>query len=482
MNTYAQERIKKINNLKEAGINPYPYSFERTISAEDFTTHYSYVEKGCKAFQHETLAGRVMAIRKMGKTLFVDIQDQWESLQCYIKCDEMNPKESIAVNNLDLGDFIGVRGVAFRTKVGELSIFCERLQILSKGIAPLPDKFHGVKDVELKYRNRHLDLISDRDVRMRFVVRSKIISAIRKFLEGRGFLEVETPTLQPIYGGANARPFITHHNALDMELFMKISPELYLKRLVVGGLEKVFEIGKSFRNEGIDRSHNPEFTMLEWYESYTDYRHQMEQVESLVTGLVQLIKGTTMFEYRGRVLDFSIPWKRLSVYQGIRDYTMIDPDVATEDEIFAELQSFDQSAEHDSKGKMLMRLFELSVEPNLWQPTFVTDHPVEVSPLTKRHRYHRELVERFEPFIAGMEIGNSYSELNDPIEQRLRLEAQQREREFDDEIAPLDESFLSAIETGMPPTGGVGIGIDRLVMLLTDSASIRDVILFPTLR
>ncbi|MCK5882591.1 MAG: lysine--tRNA ligase [Bacteriovoracaceae bacterium] len=479
MNSYALERIKKITNLRDAGINPYPYSFDKTISAEDFNIHYSFVEIGTKGEQVESLAGRVMAIRKVGKAYFLDVQDQWESLQVYLKCEEIPPRNQLSLNNLDIGDFVGVRGVAFRTKLGELSLYANELIILSKGLTPLPEKFHGPRNMDLRLKNRHLDLIANQKSKETFITRSKIISGLRNFLEGRGFIEVETPILQPIYGGASARPFSTHHSAFNTELFMKISPELYLKKLVVGGFEKVFEIGKSFRNEGVDRTHNPEFTMLEWYEAYTDYNYQIQQFESLITGLVQATKGTLVFNYQGRELNFSLPWRRLSVYEGVRQYTMIDPDIASCDEVFAELQSFEKNAEQDSKGKMVMRIFELAVEPHLWQPTFVTDHPVEVSPLAKSHRQHRDLVERFEPFVAGMEIGNSYSELNDPVEQRIRLEDQQREREFDSGIAPLDESFLSAIDTAMPPTSGVGLGIDRLVMLLTDSPSIRDVILFP---
>lgn len=363
--------------------------------------------------------------------------------------------------------------------------------MLTKTLEPLPEKFHGIADVEIKYRHRHLDLISDPDSRKVFETRSKIIREIRSFLDAKGFLEVETPVLQPIYGGAAAYPFSTHHRALDMKLYMKISPELYLKRLVVGGFEKVYEIGKNFRNEGIDRTHNPEFTMLEWYEAYTDYNYQMTQFEELISKLALKITGSMKVSFQGKEIDFTPPWRRLTIMDGIREYAKVDPEKISDEALAAELKKHPDvyskvfGADGKAKvarGEMLARLFEVTVEEHLWQPTFVMDHPVEISPLTKKHRHTAGLVERFEPFVACMEIGNSYSELNDPEEQYARLKEQEEKRVVDEEAQPMDEDFIHAIDTGMPPTGGVGIGIERIVMILTDCPSIRDIILFPTMK
>jgi lysyl-tRNA synthetase class 2 len=355
--------------------------------------------------------------------------------------------------------------------------------MLCKSLEVLPEKFHGISDVEIKYRHRHLDLIADPDSRKIFETRSKIIREIRNFLDARGFLEVETPVLQPIYGGAAAHPFQTHHRALDMKLFLKISPELYLKRLIVGGFEKVYEIGKNFRNEGIDRSHNPEFTMLEWYEAYTDYDYQLKQFEDLVSQLALKITGSMKVMYQGKEVDFTPPWRRLTVYDGLREYAKVEPNAIDEEELFRMLkQKGSDLKKPSSKGEMLMELFERTVEEHLWQPTFVMDHPVEISPLTKAHRRQVGLVERFEPFAACMEIGNAYSELNDPEDQLTRLKEQEAKRLVDEEAQPMDEDFIHAIEVGMPPTGGVGLGVERIVMILTNCHSIRDILFFPTMR
>ncbi|HEX4925434.1 MAG TPA: lysine--tRNA ligase, partial [Bdellovibrionales bacterium] len=357
------------------------------------------------------------------------------------------------------------------------------LEILCKTLEPLPEKYHGLTDTELKYRYRHLDLIMDPDSRKVFEMRSKIIREIRNFLDGRGFLEVETPILQPIYGGAAAKPFVTHHNALDMKLYMKISPELYLKRLIVGGFEKVYDMNKNFRNEGIDRSHNPEFTMVEWYEAYTDYNYQMKQFEELVAHVAKAVTGSSKVSYQGKEVDFTPPWRRLKVKDGIKEYGGVDVDKLSDDQLFEALKKAGYEEKRPlTRGAMIMAMFEHTVEKHLWQPTFVMDFPVEISPLTKMHRTEKGLVERFEPIACHMEIGNSYSELNDPEDQLARLKEQEAQRVVNEEAQPMDEDFMHAIDVGMPPTGGVGLGVERIVMILTDRPSIRDIILFPTMK
>ncbi len=492
-NPLRAEKRKKLHALKEKGINPFPYSFERNAKIQDLIREYaSVLNAGDKKLEtHFKIAGRLMTLRSMGKASFFNVQDQTGSLQIYIKPEELNEIGQESFKWIDLGDIVGVEGYIFKTQKGELSLHCKSFEILTKTLEPLPEKFHGIADVEIKYRHRHLDLISDADSRNVFITRSKIIREIRNFLDSKGFLEVETPVLQPIYGGAAAFPFSTHHRALDMKLFMKISPELYLKRLIVGGMEKVYEIGKNFRNEGIDRTHNPEFTMLEYYEAYTDYNYQMKQFEELVSTLAIKITGSTKVIYQGKEIDFTPPWRRLTIMDGLKEYAKIDGETISEEALLAELKRHpdvyhkvvdSQGKAKVSKGEMLIRLFEATVEEHLWQPTFVMDHPVEISPLTKAHRTKKGLVERFEPFAACMEIGNAYSELNDPEEQFDRLKEQEAKRVVDEEAQPMDEDFIHAIDTGMPPTGGVGLGIERIVMILTDRPSIRDIILFPTMK
>ncbi len=491
-NPLRAEKRKKLHELKKAGIDPFPYSFDRSSSCkkvfDDFDTKTQPGQK--LETELHSLAGRVMTLRQMGKASFFNLQDQSGSLQIYIKTEELSADQKKMFDLLDLGDIVGVKGFVFKTQKGELSLYCKSFEILTKTLEPLPEKFHGIQDVEIKYRHRHLDLISDENSRKVFATRVKIIKEIRNFLDARGFMEVETPVLQPIYGGAAAFPFSTHHRALDMKLFLKISPELYLKRLIVGGFEKVYEIAKNFRNEGIDRSHNPEFTMLEWYEAYTDYNYQLKQFEDLVSHLALLITGSYKVEYQNKVVDFTPPWRRLTVYDGIREYAKVDPEKITIEDLVKELKKHKVEIEWDKKtdspvqnrAELLMELFEVTVEEHLWHPTFVMDHPVEISPLTKKHRSSKGLVERFEPFAAGMEIGNAYSELNDPEEQFERLKEQESKRVVDEEAQPMDEDFMHAIDTGMPPTGGVGLGIERIVMILTNQASIRDIILFPTMK
>ncbi len=483
-NPIKAEKRKKLHTLKEKGINPYPYSFDKTIHIEKLIADYSNLVAGEK--KTETLfriAGRLMTLRMMGKASFFNILDQSGSLQCYVKVEELNEKDRISFDLIDLGDIVGLEGYIFKSQKGELSLYVQKFQVLTKTLEPLPEKFHGIQDVEIKYRHRHLDLISDEESRKVFITRGKIIKAIKKFLDDRGFMEVETPVLQPLYGGAAAHPFTTHHRALDMKLYMKISPELYLKRLIVGGFEKVYEVGKNFRNEGIDRSHNPEFTMLEFYEAYTDYNYQMKQFEDLVSSVCKEINGSTKMMYQGKEIDFATPWRRLTVMDGIKEYAKINPDdVQALDDYLKKNSDKPVKLENLSTGEKQMKVFEIAAEPHLWQPTIVMDHPVEISPLTKIHRSNNKLVERFEPFAACMEIGNSYSELNDPEEQRARLKDQESKRGVDEEAHPMDEDFLHAIETGMPPTGGVGLGIERIVMILTDRPSIRDIIFFPTMK
>ncbi len=483
-NPIKAEKRKKLHAMRDKGINPYPYTFDKNIHIEKLITDYADLQAGEKKTETNfKIAGRLMTLRMMGKASFFNIQDVTGSIQCYIKVEELTDMDRATFDLIDLGDIVGLEGYIFKSQKGELSLYVQKFQVLTKTLEPLPEKFHGIQDVEIKYRHRHLDLISDVDSRKVFVIRGKIIKSIKKFLDDRGFMEVETPVLQPLYGGAAAHPFTTHHRALDMKLYMKISPELYLKRLVVGGFEKVYEIGKNFRNEGIDRSHNPEFTMLEFYEAYTDYNYQMKQFEDLVAQVCMDIHGTTKMIYQEKEIDFKTPWRRLTVMDGIKQYAEINPDdVSALDAYLKKNSDKPVKLENLSTGEKQMKVFEIAAEPHLWQPTIVMDHPVEISPLTKIHRSNNKLVERFEPFAACMEIGNSYSELNDPEEQRARLKDQESKRGVDEEAHPMDEDFLHAIETGMPPTGGVGLGIERIVMIITDRPSIRDIIFFPTMK
>lgn len=483
-NPLKAEKRKKLHDLREKGVNPYPHNFSPTHQKSDFDGKFDDVEAGGQLEdQVVIMAGRLMTRRDMGKAAFFNIQDESGSMQIYLKLAELPEKDLESFNHSDIGDIVGVKGFLFKTKKGQLSVRASEYTMLCKTLEPLPEKYHGIADIEIKYRYRHLDLIMDPKVREVFKTRSKIIREVRNFLDARGFLEVETPVLQPIYGGASAFPFETHHRALDMKLFMKISPELYLKRLIVGGFNKVFEIGKSFRNEGIDRSHNPEFTLLEFYETYTDYNYQMEQFEEMISTIAKNVTGSMRVTYQEKEINFAPPWRRLSVMDGVKEYAGFNPDDLSDDELFDKIKSFGSEMKKKGlRGEMIMEAFELKAEPEIFQPTFIIDHPIEISPLTKEHRTTPGLVERFEPFCAGMEIGNAYTELNDPEEQRRRLEIQDRKRADDEEAQPMDEDFLHAIEVGMPPTGGVGIGLERIVMLLTDQSSIKDILFFPTMK
>jgi lysyl-tRNA synthetase class 2 len=482
--TVDQQKLQKLNALREMGVNPYPYSFDKNITAEEIHEKYDYIKVGEKIEDKEyKIAGRIMLRRKMGKAAFMDILDETGRMQVYIQKPELTEQEVAIFSNLDLGDIIGVTGYVFRTQMGELSVHCKKFELLAKSVATLPEKFHGLADVELKYRQRFVDLIMDENVRETFKKRGIILREIRNFLDDRGFMEVETPTLQPIYGGAAAYPFTTHHRDLDITLYMRVATELYLKRLTVGGFEKVYEIGKNFRNEGIDTTHNPEYTCVEWYEAYTDYNYQMEQFEKLVEYLAIKATGGTEFTYQGNKINVKAPWKRLSVYDGLKQCAKIDPEKISKADLIKEIRKYtDKVEEKKSHGELLMELFDETVEEKLIQPTFVIDHPAEVSPLAKVNRKNPKLVERFEAYISGMEVVNAYSELNDPEDQAVRLAEQEANREIDEEAQPMDKNFLHAIEIGMPPTGGVGVGVDRLVMLMTDNKSIRDVLLFPTMK
>ena len=478
-------RIEKAETLLRDGVACYPYGFEQTATVADVRAHFDGVGHE-PADERLGLAGRLYTVRNHGKTVFADLGDETGRIQLYIRKNDLGD-EAFArfVGQIDRGDIVGVRGRPFRTRVGELSLWVDDLVLLCKALIDLPEKFHGLKDTEKRYRQRYLDLVMNEQVRATFQTRSRILSAIRSFLSDRGFLEFETPTLQPIYGGANARPFTTLHNYLDQTLFLRIAPELYLKRLVVGGFERVFEISKNFRNEDIDTSHNPEFTMVEAYEAYRDYREMMDLTEDLVSTLVREIHGSTTLVYGETTLEFARPWRRMSMEEAVREYAGIDVlDLPLEElaRIAAE-HGIPDCATATNQREHLILFFEFFVEERLIQPTFIHDFPVENSPLAKRHREKEGFTERFELFINGMEIANGFSELNDPRDQLERLRAQDRRRlEGDLEAQMVDMDFITALGLGMPPTGGVGIGIDRLVMLLTGHASIKEVILFPSMR
>ena len=484
-NSLKLEKIKKYEALKELKLNGFSHNYKPNFRAQDLFDKYSHLKEGEVLEKDKVvLAGRLMTFRKMGKASFFHLQDSSGKIQAYIRPGELSEDSQNFFKNLDIGDIVGIKGYIFKTRKGELSVHCENFCILCKSIEILPEKFHGLTDVEVRYRQRHLDLIMSPEKKEVFKKRSLIIKEIRNYLDSEGFLEVETPILQPHYGGAHAEPFETHHNSLDMRLYMKISPELYLKRIIVGGFDKIYDLGRNFRNEGIDRTHNPEFTMLEYYEAYTDYKDQMKRVEELFCHVIKSIKNQKLcFSYQGRMLDFTPPWKRLTLKEAIKEYGGFCVDDMTDEDLFHKIKSLGSEMKNPlSKGEMMVEAFELCAESQIWNPTIIYDFPVEVSPLTKTHRDDPVLVERFEPIVAGMELGNSYTELNDPIEQRKKLENQKRWTGTSKETQVVDEDFLKALEMGMPPTGGVGIGVERLVMLLTDSASIRDILFFPTMK
>lgn len=482
-----QIRRNKLDELRALGIDPFGTKFNRTHEAGDILAQYADLSK--EELEERaievSLAGRIMQKRGMGKASFAHLQDLSGKIQIYVREDTVPGNKFQAFDLLDIGDLVGVTGVVFKTKTGETSVKVKDLEVLTKSLLPLPDKFHGLKDVETRYRQRYVDLIVNPDVQKTFITRSRIIQSMRRYLDDRGYLEVETPTLHAIAGGAAARPFITHHNALDMQLYMRIAIELHLKRLIVGGLEKVYEIGRVYRNEGISTRHNPEFTMIELYEAYADYEDIMRLTEELIAHIAQEVLGTKKIMYQGQEVDLTPPWRRVSMTELVREAVGVDFTAQMSDEEAHRLAKEHKVPvePHMSFGHIVNAFFETFVEHTLIQPTFVTGHPVAISPLAKKKESDPRFTDRFELFIVAREHANAFTELNDPIDQRQRFEAQLEEKEAgNDEAHEMDEDFIRALEYGMPPTGGLGIGIDRLVMLLTDAPSIRDVLLFPHMR
>jgi lysyl-tRNA synthetase class 2 len=487
LNDILLQRREKLKELREGGQNPFANDFPVSHGTADVLDAHADDDaealEGCETLYR--IAGRIMARRDFGKAAFIQIQDRGGRLQVYVARDKVGEDAFEVFRKLDLGDVVGISGRPFRTKTGELSLRAEEIRLLTKSLRPLPEKWHGLTDVETRYRQRYLDLMVNPEVRDVFLKRSRIIGLIRDFMRERGFLEVETPMMQPVAGGAPARPFKTYHNTLKMDLFLRIAPELYLKRLVVGGLERVFEINRNFRNEGISIQHNPEFTMMEFYQAYATYEDLMDFTEELICSVASDVCGTLNLNYGGKDVDLSPPWKRLTFKQSIVEYGKVSEDVL-EDRIRALEYARSLGLDLDSRmglGKILTEIFDEVVEPHLWHPTFITQYPTEVSPLSRKNDSDPEVVDRFKLFIVGRELANAFNELNDPLDQRERFEQQLAEKEAGDEEAhAMDDDYVRALEFGLPPTAGEGIGIDRLIMLLTDSASIRDVILFPQLR
>ena len=482
-----QQRLDKLHLLQEKGVRPFGTSFSTTHTVEMIVQTYSSLPKeeleatpvSC------TVAGRITAIRRFGKAAFMGIQEEGHRLQIYLKKDVLGDQVYELCQHLDLGDWIGAEGQLFRTKTDELTVEVRTLTFLTKGLRPLPEKWHGLTDIETRYRQRYVDLIANPTVHQVFRTRSRIISTIRAFLTDRGFLEVETPMMHPIPGGATARPFVTHHNTLDIDLYLRVAPELYLKRLIVGGFRRVFEINRNFRNEGISTIHNPEFTMLEFYQAYADFHDLMDLTEQLFHQLAMNVCGNSTLDYQGQAINLEPPWSRLSYFDSIVKVNNLDTAVLSNHDAARDAAKTlgVTVPPKSSHVDLLIYLFEETVEPTLIQPTFITDFPIEISPLARQNESNPSLTDRFELFIGGRELANGFSELNDPIDQRKRFEAQVALRDAGDEEAQFfDEDFVRALEYGMPPTAGEGIGIDRLVMLLTNQASIRDVILFPQLR
>jgi len=483
---FLHERLRKLDELIRDGINPYPSTFRVTHDAGDLTNRFGTADDATlTAVTPLALAGRVLSLRGHGKASFAHIQDRTGKIQIYVRQEAVGESAYRLFRQIDVGDFLGVRGRLFRTRTGELTVHVESLDLLAKSLRPLPDKWHGLSDVEVRYRQRYVDLIANPPVAELFRKRARTIAEMRRFFDERGFLEVETPMMHPIPGGAAARPFITHHHALGIDLYMRIAPELHLKRCVVGGFERVYEINRNFRNEGLSTQHNPEFTMLEFYQAYADYRDLMALTEELLPRIVRLVCGSDAISYRGHAISFAPPWPRLSLEDALVKIGGLSPEeVRTEEGLQAAAESSGIPIKSAwGWAKLLVELFEARVEGQLIQPTFVTDFPAELSPLAKARTDDPRYAQRFELFVAGLEVANAYTELNDPREQRRRLEVQARARAAGDEEAhSMDEDFLRALEYGMPPTAGEGVGVDRLVMLLTDAPSIRDVILFPLLK
>jgi len=476
-------RREKLEEFRSRGMDPFPYNYDKTHSAAEILNKFKELKEGEESAEEVSIAGRVMTKRGHGKASFAHLQDETGRIQIYGKVDVLGEEKYELYQKLDLGDFIGVKGKVFKTKTGEVTVRTHNFSLLCKSLHPLPEKWHGLQDKEVRYRERYLDLIVNPEVKAVFLKRFKIISFIRKFLEERGFLEVETPVLHILQGGAAAKPFETFHDALDMPLFMRIAPELYLKRLIVGGFEKVFEMGRVFRNEGMSFKHNPEYTILEVYQAYADYNDVMKLTEALIETVAKEVLGTLEIEYKGEKINLAPPWKKISLIDALKEEGI---DIEKKDEADIRRLAKEKGIEGYEEigiGKIINVLYDKFVEPNLRQPTFIIDHPIETSPLAKKHRKNKGQVERFELIIAGMELANAFSELNDPIDQRERFKKQaELKAAGDQEAESMDEDFLRALEFGMPPTGGLGIGIDRLVMILTNQPSIRDVLFFPHMK
>ena len=484
LNEVLKVRREKLSALRQDGEDPFTITkFERTNHISDIRDNYADYEG-----KVVTVAGRMMSKRVMGKMSFADLRDGSDKIQLCVKRDEMGDEEYKKYKKFDIGDILGVTGEVFTTQKGEISIRTSTIVLLSKSLRPLPEKFPGLTNTDLRYRQRYVDLIMNPDVKRTFVLRSKIMTAIRNYLDSRDYMEVETPILNTIPGGANARPFVTHHNTLDIDMYLRIAPELYLKRLIVGGFEKVYEMGRLFRNEGMDIKHNPEFTTIELYQAYADYVDMMNLTEDLIRYVAETVIGSTKISYQGTEVDLGQPWTRMTMIESIKKFSGADfAETKTAEEAKALAESigieFDEDTQNLSRGEIISLAFEEKVEENLIQPTFITEYPVEISPLAKRMPSNPEFTERFEVFITGREFGNAFSELNDPIDQAERFRKQVEKREAgDEEAGMMDEDYVNALEYGLPPTGGLGIGIDRLIMLLTDSYSIRDVLLFPTMK
>ena len=477
----AQQRLDSLDRIRASGVNPYPHSYPISYTTKEAIALF---EKGGESLRAISLAGRVMARRKMGKMTFLDIRDGSGKIQLCFRYNSLGQEKYEFLEEIDIGDIVGAKGKLFRTKAGEITLEVSSFTMLCKSLCPLPEKWHGLADVEKRYRQRYLDLISNENARAIFTLRSRIIAAIRNFLDSRGFIEVETPVLQPQAGGALARPFITHHHALDEDLYLRIALELHLKRLMVGGFDKVYEMGRVFRNEGISVKHNPEFTLLECYQAYADYNDIMNLVEEAVSHIAREVLGDTKITCDGKIIDLAPPWQRLDLRQTIEKYSGIDfEDHPDADSLRSRMLQLGMEVDPGKgRGRLIDELISTFVEPNVIQPTFLLDYPIEMSPLAKRKRGNDRLAERFEAFINGVEIANAFTELNDPVEQRERFRQQLKERVKDGEAEVADEDFLQALEYGMPPTGGLGIGIDRLIMVLTGQSSIREVILFPQLK
>ncbi|TLS34999.1 lysine--tRNA ligase [Pseudalkalibacillus caeni] len=487
LNDLLRVRREKLSELRENNIDPFGKRFDRSHTARTMKEEFDSFSKEelSEKNEHVTIAGRIMTKRGKGKAGFAHIQDLTGQVQMYVRKDTVGEEQYELFDSLDIGDIVGVTGIAFKTKVGELSVKATDLTLLSKSLRPLPDKFHGLKDVEQRYRQRYLDLIMSPESKETFIARSRIIQSMRRYLDSQGFLEVETPMMHSIPGGASARPFITHHNALDMELYMRIAIELHLKRLIVGGLEKVYEIGRVFRNEGVSTRHNPEFTMLELYEAYADYKDVMSLTENLIAHIAEEVTGSTTVMYGDQEVNLKPEWTRLHMVDAIKEQTGVDfwKQMSDDDARSLAKEHGVEIKDTMTYGHIVNEFFEQKVEETLIQPTFIYGHPVEISPLAKKNEEDPRFTDRFELFIVAREHANAFSELNDPIDQRQRFEAQLQERaEGNDEAHMMDNDFIEALEYGMAPTGGLGIGIDRLVMLLTNAPSIRDVLLFPQMR